>query len=100
MRRWSMQKSLTDILVRTVAAGDSKRLDISDSRCDGLALRVTPTGFKTWSFRFRDPKTGKDVRSTIGRYPDVSLSQARERAIELRREVAKGINPVERKRKE
>jgi hypothetical protein len=52
---------------------------------------------KSWCFRFRDPRSGKDARLTLGRYPDVSLSQARARASDLRREVAGGTNPVDRK---
>jgi integrase len=55
---------------------------------------------KSWCFRFRDPRSGKDARLTLGRYPDVSLSQARARASDLRREVAGGTNPVEKKYRE
>jgi hypothetical protein len=40
------------------------------------------------------------TRATIGKYPDVSLADARDRAAELRRAVAKGVNPVEEKRRE
>jgi integrase len=95
-----MRKALTDALVRSVAAPASGRIEITDDRCEGLALRVTASGVKSWCFRFRDPRSGKDARLTIGRYPDVSLSQARARTTELRHEVASGINPVERKYRE
>jgi integrase len=95
-----MRKSLTDALVRAIATPATGRHDITDERCEGLALRVTAAGVKSWCFRFRDPRSGKDARSTIGRYPDVSLAQARERATTLRREVTSGVNPVERKRRE
>jgi integrase len=95
-----MRKALTDAFVRSIAAPATGRTDITDDRCEGLALRITAAGVKSWCFRFRDPRTGKDARSTIGRYPDVSLAQARARAIELRREVASGTNPVEKKYRE
>lgn len=95
-----MRKALTDTLVRAVAPPAAGRVEITDDRCEGLALRVTATGIKSWCFRFRDPRSGKDARATIGRYPDVTLAQARARATELRREVSSGVNPVERKRRE
>ena len=66
----------------------------------GLVIRVTPAGTKTWSFRFRDPRSGVLTRATIGPYPEIALATARERAIDLRRGVASGINPVEAKRRE
>jgi integrase len=66
----------------------------------GLEFRVTAANARSWSFRFRDPLSGKPLRATIGNYPDVSLLQARERAQEMRRQVAAGENPVEAKRRE
>ena len=39
-------------------------------------------------------------RATLGTYPDLSLAEAREKAIDMRRAVAKGTNPVEEKRRE
>jgi integrase len=95
-----MRRALTDALVRSATAPAKGRIDITDDRCEGLALRITAAGVKSWCFRFRDPRSGKDARLTIGRYPDVTLSQARARATELRREVAGGTNPVEKKYRE
>lgn len=92
-----MRRTLTDVLVRSATPPGVGRIDITDDRCEGLALRITAAGVKSWCFRFRDPRSGKDARLTVGRYPDVSLSQARARASDLRREVAGGTNPVERK---
>ena len=93
-----MKRVLTDALVRSIEPPPSGRLELVDIRCPGLALRVTPAGVRTWCFRFRDPRTTRTTRSTIGKYPDVTLAEARERAGKLRREVAQGINPVEAKR--
>ncbi|HZZ24122.1 MAG TPA: site-specific integrase [Roseiarcus sp.] len=93
-----MRKSLTDVYVRTVAPPPSGRLEVSDLRCVGLTFRVTKNGAKTWSLRFRDLRSGVLTRATIGNYPEVSLHSARERALNLRREIAAGVNPVEKKR--
>jgi len=95
-----MKQMLTDIFVRSAAAPSGGRLEIADLRCVGLTLRVTKQSVKSWSFRFRDPRSGKLTRATIGSYPTVSLQMARERGLELRREIAGGVNPVEKKRKD
>jgi integrase len=73
-------------------------MEVADLRCAGLTYRVTAAGVRSWSFRFKDPDSGKDARSTIGHYPDISLGQARETADGLRAKVAKGLNPVSQKR--
>jgi integrase len=93
-----VRKILTDALIRALTAPGTDRLEYADTRSGGLALRVTPAGVKSWSFRFRDPVSGKPARFSIGQYPEVSLADARKRADELRRAVAKGENPIERKR--
>jgi Arm DNA-binding domain len=55
---------------------------------------------RSWSFRFRDPRSNRLSRATLGTYPDLSLAEARETAINMRRSVAKGTNPVEEKRRD
>lgn len=73
---------------------------MADLRCAGLSFRITAAGVRSWSFRFRDPQSGKDARSTIGHYPDISLGKARETADALRGKVAKGVNPISEKRQD
>jgi integrase len=95
-----VRKILTDALIRTLTTSGTGRLEYADTRSSGLALRVTAAGAKSWSFRFRDPVSGKPARFSVGPYPEVSLADARERADQLRRAVANGENPIERKRHE
>jgi integrase len=95
-----VRKVLTDALIRALTASGAGRLEYADTRSSGLALRVTAAGAKSWSFRFRDPVSGRPARFSIGPYPAVSLADARERADQLRRAVANGENPIERKRHE
>lgn len=95
-----MQRSLTDAYIRCVPTPENGRLEIADQKCSGLAFRVTAAGVRSWCFRFRDPRTRKTTRGTIGRYPTISLQEARQRADELRRQVANGLNPVEQKRRD
>jgi integrase len=93
-----LARALTDSTIKGIRPPLSGRIEIADLRCAGLVFRITAAGVRSWSFRFRDPGTGKDARSTIGRYPDISLGQARKTADGLRGRVAEGINPVEQKR--
>jgi integrase len=56
---------------------------VPDQRCKGLAVRVAPSGVKSWDLAFRVRGTGKMRRLSLGRTTDVGLEQARERANEL-----------------
>jgi integrase len=56
---------------------------LSDQRCIGLAVRVPPSGIKTWDLAYRIRGSGKVRRISLGRVADVSLEKARERANEL-----------------
>ena len=75
---------LTD---RSIAAlkPKEKRFDVSDSMRIGLRIRVSPAGVKTWMFEKRI--RGGPLRShSLGRFPVISLSEAREKAIVLEKE--------------
>ena len=53
-----------------------KRDTYHDTKTAGLQLRVTPTGAKTFSV-YRRTKGGTPERVTLGRYPDMTIEQAR-----------------------
>jgi integrase len=65
----------------------------------GLCLEVMPTGLKVWRYRYRSERLGES-RVTIGRWPAVSLAQARVRRAQLAEWVAKGENPTTAVREE
>lgn len=94
-----MAQILTDTLLRGARAPSTGRLELTDQRCPGLVFRVTPNNVRSWSFRFRDPRSGKPARATIGPYPAVPLADARGQALLLRQQVASGKNPVDEKRR-
>jgi integrase len=95
-----VRKALTDVLIRNLSVPAAGRIEVADIRTAGLSFRVTSKGAKSWCFRFRDPRSGKTSRATIGSYPDVSLAGARDRADTMRKLVASGDNPVTVKRRE
>ncbi len=63
--------------------------EITDS--DGLGIRITPKGVISFQFRFR--WDGKQHRMGLGRYPAISLRDARNMVADLREAVDKGIDP-------
>jgi len=92
------KKLMTDRGVAAEKAEPGQRLEIWDARQAGLCLRVTDKGVKTWVFRYR-AADGRQPRFTIGKLPAVSLKDARDRAADLAREVAKGGDPATARRK-
>jgi integrase len=57
----------------------------------GLYLQVTQTGGKLWRWKYRFQDREKVL--AIGQYPLFSLSDAREKRDEARKQLAKGIDP-------
>jgi integrase len=89
-----VKRALTDAYLRTLRAPATGRLEINDAACRGLALRVTPNDIRTWNFRYTNAQGGVG-RMAIGRYPTISLADARLRADALRRDLSTGIDPVQ-----
>ncbi|GHV58046.1 integrase [Deltaproteobacteria bacterium] len=56
----------------------------------GLILEVRTSGAKVWLFQYGKTKQSK----TLGRYPAVSLREARTRAEELRERLRQGLDPA------
>ncbi|MBS6672814.1 MAG: tyrosine-type recombinase/integrase [Haemophilus paraphrohaemolyticus] len=72
-----------------------KPYQVSDSNT-GLLLKIYPTGAKSWIFSYTHPITGKRIpKKTIGKYPFISLSEAREIRDGYKALLAKGIDPFE-----
>jgi len=91
-----MRIRLTETRVREIDPPSAGRSTYLDLDVKGLILRVTPNGTKTWSLRTR--VNGRDERIKIGVWPDLSVSEARARAHELRTRIASGRNPADEKR--
>ena len=63
---------------------------------NGLQLQVTPTGARSWLLRCTVGAKRRHVG--LGGYPDVPLTQARERAREARDLIRQGIDPIEHRK--
>ena len=85
---------LTDTQIRNAKPGDRPR-KLSDS--GGLHLLVAPTGGRYWRYSYRF--LGKQKTLALGTYPDVTLTQARDRHYAARQLLANGIDPSAEKQK-
>lgn len=74
-----------------------KRYSVKDKLNKGLFIEVKESGVKSWHYRYS--LAGKQERLVIGRYPDLSLKEARQIRDESASLVAKGISPKQDKAK-
>lgn len=87
--------ALTDVTVRNAKARD-RDYKLSDSA--GLYLLVTPSGGRLWRLKYR--MDGRERKLALGRYPEVSLGEAR-KARDAAREAARaGNDPCAAKRRQ
>jgi integrase len=93
-----MKRTLTDAAIRALRPPAAGRLEIADTSCRCLELRVTANGAKSFAFRYRARGSRRTERITLGPYPDLSLRDARIAADKLRGEVVAGKNPAGHKR--
>jgi len=85
---------LTDRFIKSTKPKEKERFY---SDYDGLYLRVGPInkgGGKTWRFRF------KNTSKSLGKYPEVELAEVRDLVREIRKQLAKGLDPFQKKHKE
>lgn len=87
--------ALSDLQIKKIAP-KAKRYEVHDG--GGLYLRIMPTGAKSWVLRYMID--GRPRRLTIGRYPAVSLSEARKQAANEQLHIIKGIDPGVKKQHE
>lgn len=64
----------------------------------GLGLRIMPSGNKSWFYRFT--YNGKRFKMTLGKYPALSLKEARDSLFQAQKLKENGINPIEHGKQE
>ena len=90
-------KDLTSVRVRT-AKPKAKQYEIFDRSVGGFALRVSPTGLKSFVVNYRF--NGKSRRYTLGSTTATSLSDARNEAIRIKNAAKDGIDPQKEKQRQ
>lgn len=69
-----------------------------DGNDSGLLLTIRQRGQRTeksWSLRYAAPASGKRREKGLGAFPAVTLTEARSKAIDLRKQISAGIDPLE-----
>lgn len=90
-----MRKRLTERTLATLKPPPKGRLTISDTVIPGFGVRVTATGRRSFFLMYR---LGRRQRLlTLGSYPAVKLSKARDKARDALEKVEKGIDPADQK---
>jgi len=74
----------------------AKPYKLADSR--GLYLFVTPTGFRSWRWKYR--VAGREKTLTLGSYPELKLTAARDARDEARKAHKAGLDPSQTRQKE
>jgi integrase len=82
---------LTDVLIRQLKAREGERVEAWDDKISGLGIRVSPAGTKSFVLLYR--LNGQPKRMTLGRYPILSLADARKLATEALYKITHGENP-------
>lgn len=88
--------NFTKIFIESLEIPEAgKRSYHKDVKVNGLEIMVTSSGHK--SFKVTKKKDGKFIRVTLGGYPDLSIENARKKALEVNTKLAQGVNPNEEK---
>ncbi len=93
----NMPRQTKPLTATEVKNAKSKEKEYSLVDGQGLKLRVLPSGSKQWQLNYYRPTNGKRANLNLGRYPEVSLVQARKSALEARELIAQRIDPQEHK---
>ncbi len=77
-------------------APKGKQIEKFDNGADGLSLRITDRGTKTWNICYHFPNAQgerKHHRLTLGYWPTLGVAEAREEARRVKSDVKSGIDP-------
>ena len=85
---------LTQSIIKNTPIPENGRTTLTDGR--GLQLRITSNGKRTWSLQYRF--NGRMLKTTIGEWPAVPVTDARRLADSERLKLAQGIDPQSAKK--
>ena len=91
-----MARALKNLTVEKMKPDPNRRQEIPDGIVPGLYLVVQPSGAKGWALRYRF--AGKPAKLTLGKWPMITLAQARIEAAEALEKVEMGENPAQTKK--
>lgn len=80
-----MKRKLTTKLIESLPPATGKRYEARDTLIPGLHLRVSATGGKAWYLSVRVDRRNRRIK--LGTYPALTLSDARQRARDVLRDI-------------
>lgn len=72
-----------------------KRLRLRDTGVEGLVLELSPSGTRTFRVYKKIKGQSSPVTVTLGKYPGLSIENARKQAIDALNRISGGVNPNE-----
>lgn len=90
-RQFRFTRRSVDALPPCPPNAGSKEVEYSDAEIGGLRLQVNRLGRKRFLFRYQF--AGRKRAMKIGGYPETSIDEARQKVIEWRALLAKGVDP-------
>ncbi|WP_434657347.1 tyrosine-type recombinase/integrase [Sulfurimonas sp. NW9] len=91
-----MARTTTTLTATQIKQAKPEAKDYKLSDGGGLYLLVTKAGGKHWKLKYRFE--GKESKISLGAYPEITLSKARELRERYKADIANGINPNEVKK--
>lgn len=82
--------------IENLSVPEGKRVYYGDAKTYGLLVAVSCNGRKTFYFRRKTNQISQ--RFVIGRFPDLSVEQARNKALEIASLMAKGESPYDERK--
>ncbi|WP_305423101.1 integrase domain-containing protein [Photobacterium leiognathi] len=95
-----MAKITTRLSDKEIKAAKPRNKEYILSDGGGLRIRIKPNGSKLWLFNYTHPKKRKRTNLGLGKYPDLSLANARRIALDSKALIAQGIDPQENKKRQ
>ncbi|EKD60109.1 MAG: hypothetical protein ACD_54C00933G0004, partial [uncultured bacterium] len=83
---------LNDKTVREQTPEEGRHVQVFDTEVRGFSIRILASGSRCFSLDYRF--AGRQRRMTIGRWPEWTVTAARERARDLRRMIDEGGDPL------
>jgi integrase len=96
MAKRKTKRNLTDRTMKALKATASGKLeDTWDTIVAGFGVRVSDSGRRTFVLMARYPGSRNPVRRRLGIYGEITLADARAKAVRWKEQIAAGIDPAE-----
>ncbi len=89
--------TMSALWLKKLQATENRQVDYFDTKQPGLCLRIGKSGVKSFSVLYRVKGSRKKRRITIGKFPALSLADARKKAREVIIEAERGKDPGSKK---